>query len=160
MDDPAAIDAAIAALEAQRATLGDEVVDAGVVPLRERRERLLLRAGGEQRKLVTVVFSDLVNFTVLSQALDAEDVRAIVNRYFQRWHTVIEAHGGVVEKFIGDAVMAVFGLYQAHEDDPHRAVHTAVGDVARAHRGSTQSWKTSTGSRWPCGWGSTPVRWW
>ena len=126
VDDPAALDAAIAALEAQRATLGDAVVEAALGPLRERRAQLILRAGGEQRKLVTVVFSDLVDFTVLSQTLDAEDVRTIVNRYFQRWHTVIEAQGGVVEKFIGDAVMAVFGLYQAQEDDPERAVRAAV----------------------------------
>ena len=133
VDDPAALDAAIAALEAQRPALGDAVADAALGPLRDRRAQLILRAGGEQRKLVTVVFSDLVDFTVLSQTLDAEDVRTIVNRYFQRWYSVIEAQGGVVEKFIGDAVMAVFGLYQAQEDDPERAVRAAVamtGDLA------------------------------
>ena len=114
------------ALEAQRPTLGDAVVEAALGPLRDRRAHMMLRSGGGQRKLVTVVFADLVDFTVLSQTLDAEDVRTILNRYFQRWHTAIEAQGGTVEKFVGDAVMAVFGLYQAHEDDPERAIRAAV----------------------------------
>src|SRR5688572_25875421 len=113
------IDRAIAALEAQRATLGDAVVDTALAPLQEKRAALAGRPTGEQRKLVTVLFADLVDFTVLSQALDPEDTRAIINDYFRRWHQHIEAHGGVVEKFIGDAVMAVFGLHQANEDDPH-----------------------------------------
>ena len=126
VDDYAALGAAMEALEAQRPTLGDAVVEAALGPLRDRRAHLMLRSGGGQRKLVTVVFADLVDFTVLSRTLDAEDVRTILNRYFQRWHTAIEAQGGTVEKFVGDAVMAVFGLYQAHEDDPERAVRAAV----------------------------------
>ena len=91
------------------------------------------RAAAEQRKLVTVLFADLVDFTVLSQQLDAEDVRTVIDAYFQRWHDHIEANGGVVEKFIGDAVMAVFGLHQADESDPHRAIRAALSmrDLAR-----------------------------
>ena len=84
------------------------------------------RAVAEQRKLVTVLFSDLVDFTVLSQKLDAEDVRTVIDAYFVRWNEHIEANGGVVEKFIGDAVMAVFGLHQADEKDPHRAIRAAL----------------------------------
>jgi class 3 adenylate cyclase/tetratricopeptide (TPR) repeat protein len=103
------------------------VVDTALVPLRERRQALLARQGAEQRKLVTVLFADVVDFTVLSQALDPEDTRTIINGYFRRWHEQIAAHGGVVEKFIGDAVMAVFGLHRAHEDDPHRAIRAALG---------------------------------
>ena len=120
---------------------------------------MILRAGGEQRKLVTVVFSDLVDFTVLSQALDAEDVRTIVNRYFQRWHTAIEAQGGMVEKFIGDAVMAVFGLYQAQEDDPERAVRAAVsmtGELTALNAELEDQYGLTLAMRV----GSTPERWW
>ena len=107
--------------------LGDAVVDTAVSPLREKRAALRGRIDGEQRKLVTVLFSDLVDFTVLSQRLDAEDVRSVVNTYFARWQEQIAANGGVTEKFIGDAVMAVFGLHQAREDDPHRAIRAALG---------------------------------
>ena len=88
----------------------------------------------EQRKLVTVLFADLVDFTVLSQQLDAEDVRTVIDAYFQRWHDHIEANGGVVEKFIGDAVMAVFGLHRADEADPHRAIRAALAMRASLER--------------------------
>ena len=124
--DLAAIDDAIAALEAQRGLLGDAVVDTAIEPLRAQRQELVGRAVAEQRKLVTVLFSDLVDFTVLSQQLDAEDVRTVIDAYFVRWNEHIEANGGVVEKFIGDAVMAVFGLHQAEEQDPHRAIRAAL----------------------------------
>ncbi len=126
MADLAAIDDAIAALEAQRGLLGDAVVDTAIAPLRAQRDELVGRAVAEQRKLVTVLFSDLVDFTVLSQQLDAEDVRTVIDAYFVRWNEHIEANGGVVEKFIGDAVMAVFGLHQAEEEDPHRAIRAAL----------------------------------
>jgi class 3 adenylate cyclase/tetratricopeptide (TPR) repeat protein len=126
-DELSAIDVAIAALEAQRAVLGDAVVDTAVEPLRGKRREIEARIEGEQRKLVTVLFSDLVDFTVLSQRLDAEDVRTVVNQYFGRWQEEIAANGGIIEKFIGDAVMAVFGLHQAREDDPHRAIRAALG---------------------------------
>jgi class 3 adenylate cyclase/tetratricopeptide (TPR) repeat protein len=130
VDELESIDAAIAALEAQRELLSNEVVDTAVEPLREKRLAILARDADEQRRLVTILFSDVVDFTVLSQALDAEDVRTVMNTYFTRWHEHIVANGGVVEKFIGDAVMAVFGLYQAKEDDPHRAIRAALAMVA------------------------------
>jgi class 3 adenylate cyclase/tetratricopeptide (TPR) repeat protein len=126
VDKLAAIEGAIAALEAQRGLLGDSVVDTAIQPLVEQRALLADRPAVEQRKLVTVLFSDLVDFTVLSQQLDAEDVRTVVNAYFVRWNEHIEANGGVVEKFIGDAVMAVFGLHRAEEEDPHRAIRAAL----------------------------------
>jgi len=94
-------------------------------PLIERRASLLARLTGEQRKLVTVLFADLVDFAVLSGRLDAEDVRTIVDAYFQRWHHHVELNGGVIEKYIGDAVMAVYGSHIAHEHDPHSAIRTA-----------------------------------
>jgi class 3 adenylate cyclase len=83
----------------------------------------------EERKLVSVLFVDLVGFTARSEELDPEDVRAIQAPYFARVRTVIESFGGTVEKFIGDAVMAVFGAPVAHGDDPERAVRAALAIV-------------------------------
>src|SRR5437763_4895197 len=80
----------------------------------------------EERKVVTVLFTDLVGFTGRSERLDPEDVRAILSPYYAQMRNEIERHGGTVEKFIGDAVMAVFGAPAAHEDDPERAVRAAV----------------------------------
>ncbi len=80
----------------------------------------------EERKVVTILFVDLVGFTARAERLDPEDVRAILTPYFARIRREIEARGGVVEKFIGDAVMAVFGAPIAHGDDPERAVRAAV----------------------------------
>src|SRR5438874_6113264 len=84
----------------------------------------------EERKIVTVLFVDLVGFTARSERLDPEDVRAIQTPYFTRVRTAIEAFGGTVEKFIGDAVMAVFGAPVAHGDDPERAVRAALAMCA------------------------------
>jgi class 3 adenylate cyclase/tetratricopeptide (TPR) repeat protein len=126
VDDLESIERAISALEQQRELLGPAVVATALQPLIEKRAALRERQHGEQRKIVTVLFADLVGFTVLSQQLDPEDTRAVVNAYFARWQGQVEAHGGVVEKFIGDAVMAVFGLYQAKEDDPHAAIRASL----------------------------------
>jgi class 3 adenylate cyclase/tetratricopeptide (TPR) repeat protein len=84
----------------------------------------------EVRKTVTVVFSDLVGSTALGERVDPESVRRILARYFAEVRSVLERHGGTVEKFIGDAVMAVFGIPELHEDDAVRAVRAA--DEARA----------------------------
>jgi class 3 adenylate cyclase/tetratricopeptide (TPR) repeat protein len=80
----------------------------------------------EERKVVTVLFADLVGFTSRSERLDPEDVRATLTPYFARLREELERRGGTVEKFIGDAVMAVFGAPAAHEDDPERAVRAAL----------------------------------
>jgi class 3 adenylate cyclase len=80
----------------------------------------------EERKIVSILFADLVGFTARSERLDPEDVRAIQMPYFQRVRAEIEARGGTVEKFIGDAVMGVFGAPVAHGDDPERAVRAAL----------------------------------
>jgi class 3 adenylate cyclase/tetratricopeptide (TPR) repeat protein len=80
----------------------------------------------EERKVVTVLFCDLVGFTAASDHADPEDVRARIRPYHLRLRTEIERYGGTVEKFIGDAVMAVFGAPTAHEDDPERAVRAAL----------------------------------
>jgi class 3 adenylate cyclase/tetratricopeptide (TPR) repeat protein len=83
-------------------------------------------AAREERKVVTVLFADLVGFTARSERLDPEDVRAFLSPYYARLRTELERFGGTVEKFIGDAVMALFGAPVAHEDDPERAVRAAL----------------------------------
>jgi class 3 adenylate cyclase len=80
----------------------------------------------EERKVVTILFTDLVGSTAAAERLDPEDVRKILSPYYARLRAEIERHGGTVEKFIGDAVMAVFGAPVAHEDDPERAVRAAL----------------------------------
>ena len=81
---------------------------------------------GEERKVVSVLFADLVGFTARSEEADPEDVRAILRAYHSRARAEIEHFGGTVEKFVGDAVMAVFGAPLAHEDDAERAVRAAL----------------------------------
>jgi class 3 adenylate cyclase/tetratricopeptide (TPR) repeat protein len=79
----------------------------------------------EQRKVVTILFCDLVGSTALGESTDPEALRARMSRYFDDLQSVVERHGGTVEKFVGDAVMAVFGIPVAHEDDALRAVRAA-----------------------------------
>jgi class 3 adenylate cyclase len=83
-----------------------------------------------ERKLVSVLFADLVGFTAASEERDAEDTRALLSRYFDICRRLIELYGGTVEKFIGDAVMAVWGTPVATEDDAERAVRAALDLVA------------------------------
>ena len=80
----------------------------------------------EQRKTVTVVFCDITGSTELGESTDPETLRGLLARYFERMSGIVEAHGGSVEKFIGDAVMAVFGVPVTHEDDALRACRAAV----------------------------------
>jgi class 3 adenylate cyclase len=82
---------------------------------------------GEERRVVSVLFADLVGFTSRAEQLDPEDVRAILTPYYARLRDEIQAYGGAVEKFIGDAVMGVFGAPVAYGDDPERAVRAALG---------------------------------
>jgi class 3 adenylate cyclase/tetratricopeptide (TPR) repeat protein len=80
----------------------------------------------EERKVVTVLFCDLVGSTARAEGADPEDVRALLSAYHERVRSELERFGGTVEKFIGDAVMALFGAPTAHEDDPERAVRAAL----------------------------------
>ncbi len=95
----------------------------------------------EERKVVTVLFADLVNFTSRAEALDPEDIRAVVAPYYARVRRELERFGATVEKFIGDAVVAVFGAPVAHEDDPERgvraafAIRDAIAELNAAHPG-------------------------
>jgi class 3 adenylate cyclase/tetratricopeptide (TPR) repeat protein len=79
-----------------------------------------------ERRLVSVLFADLVGFTTLAEGRDAEETRELLSRYFDQARDVIDRYGGTVEKFIGDAVMAVWGAPTAHEDDAERAVRAAL----------------------------------
>ncbi len=83
-----------------------------------------------ERRLVSVLFADLVGFTTISEKRDAEEVRELLSRYFDTSRRLIEIYGGTVEKFIGDAVMAVWGTPTATEDDAERAVRAALDLVA------------------------------
>jgi len=85
-----------------------------------------VEAAREQRKVVTVLFCDLVGSTALGESTDPEALRARMRRYFEDLRVIIERHGGTVEKFVGDAVMAVFGIPVSHEDDALRAVRAAA----------------------------------
>ncbi len=79
-----------------------------------------------ESRLTSVLFADLVGFTPLSETRDAEDVRELLSRYFAECRTVIDRYGGTVEKFIGDAVMAIWGVPISREDDAERAVRAAL----------------------------------
>src|SRR5665811_2196853 len=87
-----------------------------------------------ERRIVSVLFADLVGFTTLAEGRDAEETRELLSRYFDLAKDVVARYGGIVEKFIGDAVMAVWGAPTAHEDDAERAVRAALElvDAVRA----------------------------
>src|SRR5262245_20731422 len=80
----------------------------------------------EERRIISALFCDLVGFTAISESADPEDIDRMLTRYFAMARAAIEAHGGVVEKFIGDAVLGVFGVPAAHEDDPLRAIRAGL----------------------------------
>ena len=113
-----------------------------------------LRLRGDERRVVTVLFADLVGYTTLSETRDPEQVKNLIDGCFERLVADIDAFGGRVDKIIGDAIVALFGAPTAHEDDAERAVRAALRmqeTLARAHRPSS----TSTSA---CGSASTPAR--
>jgi predicted ATPase/class 3 adenylate cyclase len=121
------IEHAIAALEKQRAALGESAAETALAELRARlksMEATLPRTG--ERRSVTVMFADISGFTAMSEKLDPESMRALINETFERLVPFIEQNGGTVEKFIGDEIMAIFGAPVAHENDAERAVRTAL----------------------------------
>jgi class 3 adenylate cyclase/tetratricopeptide (TPR) repeat protein len=119
--------ASISALEAQRATLGDAVVDPAIAALRHQLSAATAKKRTEdERKLVTILFVDISGFTALSETLDAEDVRRLINACFNHLAPILQKYGGTIDKFIGDEIMALFGAPVAHEDDPERALRAAL----------------------------------
>ena len=101
-------------------------------------------APSEVRKTVTIIFSDVVDSTPLGEQLDAETYRRVISRYFVEVSRVLERHGGTVEKFVGDAVMAVFGIPALHEDDALRAVR-AAGELREALAGLNEALRAEYG---------------
>ena len=104
----------------------------------------------EVRKTVTIVFSDLKGSTAMGEKLDSEAVREVMTRYFDEMRDALERHGGVVEKYIGDAIMAVFGLPRVHEDDAVRAVRAALemrARLAELNEEIEQRWGVTIGNR-------------
>ena len=102
----------------------------------------------EERKVVTVLFADCVGSTGISEQLDPEDLSVVMRAFFDEMRQAIEAEGGVVEKFVWDAVMALFGVPSSHEDDPSRALRSALS-MTRAWPDSTHASSplTACGSR-------------
>jgi class 3 adenylate cyclase len=122
------LSAAIAGLESQRKGLGDAVVDPAIAALREQLAKLEAgrAATADERKLVTIVFTDVSGFTALSEKLDPEKVRELINACFDWLVPVLQKYGGTIDKFIGDEIMALFGAPVAHEDDAERALRAAL----------------------------------
>jgi class 3 adenylate cyclase/tetratricopeptide (TPR) repeat protein len=104
----------------------------------------------EVRKTVTIVFSDLKGSTAMGEKLDSEAVREVMSRYFDEMRAALERHGGTVEKYIGDAIMAVFGLPRVHEDDAIRAVRAAAemrDHLAALNAELEERWGVTVGNR-------------
>src|SRR3954449_1431555 len=100
----------------------------------------------ELRKTVTVLFCDVTGSTALGERIDPESLRRVMARYFETAKAIVERHGGTVEKFIGDAVMAVFGVPTVHEDDALRAVR-AADELRSALGGLNDELEASYGTR-------------
>src|SRR5256886_16820318 len=127
-----------------------------------------------QRKVVTVLFCDVVGSTSLGERTDPEVLRTLLARYFEHMKEAVERHGGTVEKFIGDAVMAVFGIPVVHEDDALRACRAAIemretfpelgveGRIGlqpeRWSRAQRSGWRPATSSMWPLAFSRPPGR--
>ncbi len=101
--------------------------------------------------MVTVLFCDVTGSTQLGEESDPEALRALLARYFERMKAIVESHGGTVEKFIGDAVMAVFGIPQVHEDDALRACRAAIEMRDALPELRTQARRIGVSSPWKAG---------
>lgn len=130
MNEIQQVEQAIKSLEAQRKLLGDTVVDLALEPLKQKlaalknipQEPKIL----DERKLVTVMFADLSGFTALSEKMDPEQVREIMNGCFNALVPIIERYGGTIDKFIGDEIMALFGAPIAKENDAEMAMRASL----------------------------------
>lgn len=122
------LEQAINAIDSQRPVLGNETADASIAALRKQIHELMAGAGPapEARKLVTVLFADLMQFTALTETLDPEDVHALLNACFAPWKAAVHQHNGTVERFIGDGMLALFGYPAATEQDPENALRAAL----------------------------------
>ncbi|MDH3676153.1 MAG: AAA family ATPase, partial [Anaerolineae bacterium] len=135
MTDRQDIMKAIAALEAQRVALGNAVTETTLVALRQQlanlnHQEVPTSALRGERRQVTVMFADISGFTAMSEKLDPEEVRSLINACFERLGQAIDRFGGHIDKFIGDEIMALFGAPAAHENDPERALRAALEMMA------------------------------
>ncbi len=127
MQETYQIQQAIDHLESQRSLLGDAVVETALRPLREKLASLKDSPDAqEQRKQITVMFADVSGFTALSETMDPEVVRDTMNALWQKLDGVITGQGGTIDKHIGDAVMALWGVGGVREDDTERAVRAGL----------------------------------
>jgi predicted ATPase/class 3 adenylate cyclase len=128
------LESAIISLEAQRSVVGDSVVDSAVAALRrqlaELDQPIRQPSGQEERKIVTILFADVSGFTTLSEKLDPEEVRNLINSCFERLVPIVRKYEGTVVQFLGDEIMSVFGAPVAHENDPERALRVALEMMA------------------------------
>ncbi len=131
MTDQQKLEQAIQTLEAQRGAVDSAALELGIAALRRQLADLSRRPAPEpalrgERKHITVMFADISGFTAMSEKMDPEDVRRLINACFERLSTVIDQYGGYIDKFIGDEIMALFGAPVAHENDPERALRAAL----------------------------------
>ena len=128
------LEQSLAALEAQRAMLGDAVVDPAIAAIKAQLATLAPASEPEkQRKQVTVLFADVSGFTAMSETMDAEDVQETMNALWQKVDGAILEFNGRIDKHIGDAVMALWGVDEAREDDPEQAVRAALAMQTAVH---------------------------
>ena len=126
MSEREQLEQAIIIQESLRPTLGDALVDATIAALRQKMATLEDAPPVEQRKQATVLFGDISGYTAISETLDAEEVKEMMNALWARLDKAITDHGGTVVAHMGDGVMAVWGAQTAHEDDPERAIRAAL----------------------------------
>jgi class 3 adenylate cyclase/tetratricopeptide (TPR) repeat protein len=120
------LEQAIIIQESLRATLGDAMVDATIAALRQKLDALESAPPIEQRKQATVLFGDISGYTAMSELMDAEEVKEMMNELWARLDKAIRDYGGTVVAHMGDGVMAVWGAQTAQEDDPERAIRAAL----------------------------------
>ena len=131
MDDRQRIEQAIAAQESLRGTVGDEVIDE-TIKMR-RKELAHLEKPEQQRKLVTILYADIVGSTNIVKHLDPEDALEIMDGSLKRLAAPVEDHGGHVARFMGDGFKAVFGMPKARENDPEMSIRAGLGILEVAH---------------------------
>lgn len=124
------LETAIAALQAQRDVLGDELVASAVLKLHEQLGKHQAEAGAQQLRQVSILFADMVGSTALSQTLDPEDIHAVMDAALAGFSAVVQRHHGRVLQYAGDSMLAVFGAPKAHEDDAERAVQAGLAILA------------------------------
>ncbi|HSH02362.1 MAG TPA: adenylate/guanylate cyclase domain-containing protein [Anaerolineae bacterium] len=135
MDKKQQLQQAITIQESLRGTVPDDIIDAAITAIQAQLNELTLPTTEpqRQRKQVTILFADLTGFTAMSEKLDAEDVSDTMNALWQRLDKTILEWNGHIDKHIGDAVMALWGMTEAREDDPKLAIHAALAIQTAVH---------------------------